>query len=116
MTSLPVILEAVVAVLLFVTAGYCLVLERRIRSFRADQESLQRLVSELDSATRRAERAIAGLGQTTRDAQKGLDRRIGEARMLTRTMTAKTGSATEKPGRGRMARPNGRIAREEARA
>ena len=86
MSVMPIVLESAVAILLAVTLGYCVVLERRMRVFRNDQEALRALVTELDEATERAERAVAGLSQTTRDVHETLDHRIAEARALTRSM------------------------------
>ena len=87
MTALPVFLESVVALLLLVTLGYCFVLERRMRAFRNDQEALRALIAELDSATGRAERAVIGLSETTKEAQRGLEGRISDARNLTRSLS-----------------------------
>jgi len=94
MGELPMLLESVVAVLLAVTLCYCVVLERRMRAFRNDQAALVQLIAELDSATGRAERAVLGLSATTREAEEGLEQKIGEARNLTRSlaMMARAGS------------------------
>ena len=55
-----VMIEALVAVLLLITIGYCIVLDKRLRRFRADEHSLKATISELITATEIAERAIAG--------------------------------------------------------
>ena len=97
MMTLPLVIEAIVAVLLFVTSGYCVVLERRMRSFRSSQESLRTLVQELDTATARAELAVRGLGETTRATEVALDARLREAKNLTRSLALLT-SRPPKPG------------------
>jgi cytochrome c biogenesis protein ResB len=86
MTSLPMIMEGLVACLLLVTVVYCALLERRIRTFRNGQESLRHLVAELDAATHRAEAAVGGLAATTREAEGALEDRLREARSLSRTL------------------------------
>lgn len=86
MNPWPIVVEGLVAVLLLVTAGYCIFLERRISAFKADQEGLRSLVSELDRAVERAQVSIIGLGNTTRDTEKALDGRLIEARALTKTL------------------------------
>jgi hypothetical protein len=82
MITLPVVIEGIVALLLLVTLAFCILLERRLRSFRAGEASLRALVAELAVSTGRAEEAVRGLGETTRQAEAALDHRIGEARAL----------------------------------
>ena len=57
MTSLPLgmLIEALVAVLLLVTIGYCWILNRRLQRLRADEETLRATISELITATEIAE-------------------------------------------------------------
>jgi len=86
MNNIPLILEGLVVLLLAITIGYCLVLERRMRAFRDGQERLRALVDELSTATIRAEQAIGGLGNTTREAEAALEHRIAEARKLVTTL------------------------------
>ena len=54
-------IESVVAVLLTVTIGYCVILNKRLRRLKADEMSLKATISELITATEIAERAIGGL-------------------------------------------------------
>jgi hypothetical protein len=82
MITLPIIVEGTVAVLLAATLGCCVLLERRLRGFRADQEALRALIPELAVSTARAEEAVRGLGATTRQAETALEGRIGEAKAL----------------------------------
>jgi len=75
-------LEALVAVLLVVTIFYCIVLERRIRAFKADQVSLAELVTQLSNATEHAQVAVAGLKSTAEEADDELDGKLKKARSL----------------------------------
>ena len=56
--------ESLVAVLLMLTIGYCMVLNKRLKRLRADEQSLRATISELITATEIAERAIGGLPLT----------------------------------------------------
>lgn len=88
MTSLPLVVEGAVAILLLVTICYCAVLERRIRAFHSGQDGLRLLVAELDKATTRAQSAVAGLAATSKSAEINLEAHLNEARSLTRTLAA----------------------------
>ena len=72
-------IESVVAVLLTVTIGYCIVLNKRLQRLKADEMSLKATISELITATEIAERAIAGLKLTVRDCDKNLGERLRTA-------------------------------------
>jgi len=70
------VIECLVAVLLLLTIGYCLILNRRLARLRADAGSFKATIAELVSATDRAERAIAGLKLTVRDCDDTLGERL----------------------------------------
>jgi hypothetical protein len=72
-------IESLVAVLLLVTIGYCMLLDKRLRRFRADEQSLKATISELITATEIAERAIAGLKLTVRECDQNLGERLRTA-------------------------------------
>ncbi len=72
-------IESLVAILLLVTIGYCILLEKRLRRFRADEQSLKATISELITATEIAERAIAGLKLTVRECDQNLGERLRTA-------------------------------------
>ncbi|HHK74663.1 MAG TPA: hypothetical protein ENJ57_05805 [Rhizobiales bacterium] len=76
------VLDAVVACLLVATIVYCMVLDRRIRSFKAEQKLLTGLVGDLNSATRNAEEAVAGLKVTSQVTQGELGGKLDKARSL----------------------------------
>ena len=55
------IIEILVAILLAMTVGYCMTLNRRLKLLKSDEHSLRATISELVTATEIAERAIGGL-------------------------------------------------------
>src|SRR5271163_4489189 len=65
---LGVAIESLVAILLMVTIGYCMLLNARLKRLKADEHSLKATIGELITATEIAERAIGGLKHTVRDA------------------------------------------------
>jgi hypothetical protein len=75
-------IEGVVAVLLMLTVGYCMLLNRRLKLLKADEMSLRATISELITATQIAERAIAGLKVTVRECDLGLGERLGRAETM----------------------------------
>jgi hypothetical protein len=76
---LGLFIETTVAILLVITIGYCYVLDRRLRRFRADEVMLKATIGELITATEIAERAIAGLKLTVRDCDQNLGERLRAA-------------------------------------
>jgi hypothetical protein len=58
--SFGLAIESLVAVLLILTIGYCMLLNKRLKRLRADEQSLKATISELITATEIAERAIGG--------------------------------------------------------
>jgi hypothetical protein len=76
---LGLFIEATVAVLLMITIGYCYILDRRLKRFRADEILLKATIGELITATEIAERAIAGLKLTVRDCDQNLGERLRAA-------------------------------------
>jgi hypothetical protein len=71
--------EALVAVLLVITIGYCMILNSRLKRLRADESDLRATISELVTATEIAERAIGGLKAAALDCDKTLTNRMREA-------------------------------------
>ena len=72
-------IEGLVAVLLLLTIGYSMVLNKRLKRLRADELTLKATISELITATEIAERAIGGLKLTVRDCDQGLGERLRTA-------------------------------------
>lgn len=74
--GLGLMIESLVAVLLLLTIGFCLVLNGRLKKLKADEQALKGTISELITATEIAERAIAGLKMTVRDCDQNLSERL----------------------------------------
>jgi hypothetical protein len=73
------IIESLVAILLVITIGYCVLLNRRLKLLKSDEQSLSATISELVTATEIAERAIGGLKETVRDGDTTLGERLRTA-------------------------------------
>ena len=73
------IIESLVAALLVVTIVYCILLNKRLKRLKADEQSLKATISELITATEIAERAIAGLKVTVRECDQNLGERLRTA-------------------------------------
>src|SRR5437879_13209756 len=70
--SLGIAIESLVAILLMLTIGYCMLLNKRLKRLKADEHSLKAVIAELITATEIAERAIGGLKHTVRDVNENL--------------------------------------------
>ena len=77
--SLGVVIETLVAILLVLTIGYCMLLNRRLKRLKADEHSLKATIAELITATEIAERAIGGLKHTVRDVNVNLGNQLSSA-------------------------------------
>ena len=80
--SLGIIIESLVAVLLMLTIGYCMVLNTRLKRLKADEHSLKATIAELITATEIAERAIGGLKHTVRDVNENLGNQLAAATQM----------------------------------
>src|SRR5215470_20315658 len=80
--SLGLVIESLVAVLLVVTIGYCILLNARLKRLRADEHSLKAVIAELITATEIAERAIGGLKHTVRDVNEHLGSQLTAATQM----------------------------------
>lgn len=80
------IIESLVAVLLLLTIGYCVILNNRLKKLRADEQSLRAVISELITATEIAERAILGLKSTATEADRTLSSRLEQAETSSRAL------------------------------
>ena len=74
-----VAIESLVAILLLVTIGYCMLLNSRLKRLKADEHSLKATIAELITATEIAERAIGGLKHAVRDVNENLGNRLNSA-------------------------------------
>ncbi|PYF00163.1 hypothetical protein BJ122_12722 [Rhodopseudomonas faecalis] len=80
--SFGIAIESLVAALLVLTIGYCMVLNKRLKRLKADEHSLKATIAELITATEIAERAIGGLKITVRDVNDNLRTQIAAANEL----------------------------------
>ena len=80
--SLGLTIESLVAVLLLVTIGYCMLLNARLKRLKADEHSLKAVIAELVTATEIAERAIGGLKHTVRDVNEHLGTQLASAAQM----------------------------------
>jgi hypothetical protein len=62
-----------------VTIGYCMLLNKRLKRLKADENSLKATIAELITATEIAERAIGGLKHTVRDVNVNLGQQLEAA-------------------------------------
>ncbi|MBV9565338.1 MAG: chemotaxis protein [Bradyrhizobium sp.] len=77
--SLGLTIESLVAVLLVLTIGYCMLLNKRLKRLKADEHSLKAVIGELITATEIAERAIGGLKHAVRDVNENLGSQLAQA-------------------------------------
>ncbi len=77
--SIGLMIEGLVATLLAVTIGYCILLNKRLQRLKADEMSLKATISELITATEIAERAVGGLKLAVRECDQDLGERLRSA-------------------------------------
>src|SRR6516162_10401168 len=80
--SLGLMIETLVAVLLLITIGYCMILNKRLMRLKADEHSLKAVIAELITATEIAERAIGGLKLAVRDVNENLGNQMSAATQM----------------------------------
>jgi hypothetical protein len=80
--SIGVVIETLVAILLVLTIGYCMLLNRRLKRLKADEHSLKAVIAELITATEIAERAIGGLKHAVRDVNENLGSQLVSATQM----------------------------------
>ncbi|SHH61364.1 DUF6468 domain-containing protein [Bradyrhizobium erythrophlei] len=83
---LGVAIESLVAMLLILTIGYCMVLNSRLKRLKADEHSLKATIAELITATEIAERAIGGLKHTVRDVNEHLGSQLTSAERMSQQL------------------------------
>ena len=84
------IVESLVAALLLLTIGYCMLLNKRLKRLKADEQSLKATIGELITATEIAERAIGGLKLTVRDCDQNLGAQLAMANELSDRLKKQT--------------------------
>lgn len=85
--SFGLVIESLVAVLLLLTIGYCMLLNRRLKRLRADEQSMRAMIAELITATEIAERAIGGLKVTVRECDENLGAQLTAGTALSAKLT-----------------------------
>jgi len=80
--SFGIVIESLVAILLLLTIGYCMLLNSRLKRLKADEHSLKATIGELITATEIAERAIGGLKHTVRDVNENLGNQLTSAAQM----------------------------------
>ena len=86
-------IELMVAALLLVTIGYCMLLNKRLQRLRADEHSLKAVIAELVTATEIAERAIGGLKLAVRDVNENLGTQLASATQMSEHLRRQLGEA-----------------------
>jgi len=86
--SFGVAIETLVAILLLLTIGYCMLLNARLKRLKADEHSLKATIAELITATEIAERAIGGLKHTVRDVNENLGNQLASAAQMSQQLNS----------------------------
>ena len=84
--SFGIVIESLVAMLLMLTIGYCMLLNKRLKRLKADEHSLKATIGELITATEIAERAIGGLKHTVRDVNENLGNQLTAAAQMSQQL------------------------------
>jgi hypothetical protein len=77
-----VVVEALVALLLATTIGYCVLLNHRLKKLHADRETLRKMVADLVEATTLANAAVGELKTAAIEADTALNARLEEGERL----------------------------------
>jgi hypothetical protein len=80
--NFALMIESLVAFLLLVTIGYCVILNHRLKRLKADERSLKATISELITATEIAGRAVSGLKATAQECDGTLGERMRASERL----------------------------------
>lgn len=80
--TLTLIVEIVVAVLLVVTMGISLILNRRLGNLRANQDEMRRLMGDFDKALNKARQGMTELKNTSAAADTAHEERMKQAKTL----------------------------------
>lgn len=80
-------IESLVAVLLLLTILYCARLNSRLKLLKADERTMKTTITELVISTENAERAIANLNATIREAEQTLTIQLRDAEMFNLAIT-----------------------------
>lgn len=78
-SPLGMAVELLVVFLLVVTIAYCVVVNRKLEALRSDQSELRGIISDLDTATGKAESAIRSMRETAGLTDSALADRVARA-------------------------------------
>ncbi len=84
--NIGILVEGLVSVLLILTIGYCVILNRQLKMLRADEATLKKTIAELTVAAARAENAISGLRAAASETETALNDRTRETNLLSRRL------------------------------
>lgn len=85
------VIESLVAILLGLTIGYCIVLNKRLARLRSDESAMRGTIGELITATEFAERAINNLRNIARETNDTLGESLRAAKEITRHLDDQVG-------------------------
>jgi Domain of unknown function (DUF6468) len=97
--GIGMIINGLIAILLVLTIGYCMRLNRRLKLLKSDEQSLRATIAELVTATEIAERAITGLKLTVEECEVGLAARLASGERLTVDLDRRIAAAKNVVGR-----------------
>lgn len=80
--NIGVLIEGLVAALLLLTIAYCMILNRRLTSLKADEKSFKARIAELVAATETAERSVAEFKIAAHASEATLGERLRAAERL----------------------------------
>jgi hypothetical protein len=83
------LIEIMVSVLLAVTIHYCVMLNRRLKIVKDNEETFRKLVADLGAASVKAEAAVPGLRVATAEAEKALGDRQKQADVVLQALQMK---------------------------
>lgn len=84
---LGLIVEGLVIVLLLITIGYCILLNRRLVRLRASEDAMRATIGELVQATDAAQIAIVQLKESAADTDRRLGLKVKQAERLLADLT-----------------------------
>jgi hypothetical protein len=97
--SVGIAIEVLVALLLIVTIGYCVLLNRKLGALRQDENAMRGLTRELTEATGTAERAIQSLKTSAADWDRALGARMRHAERVNEELGARVDAGQDMVGR-----------------
>ena len=99
---LGIVIESLVAALLLLTIGYCMLLNTRLKRLKADEHSLKATIAELITATEIAERAIGGLKHAVRDVSENLGDQLTSAAQMSQHLKSQLAAGVKLPRGGKV--------------